>query len=515
VYAYVLPFGYPMMTGLTFEQVPISATTRALRVLIDLALVVTLAFATRWLVLRFGGKRVVVGLLLANASLAGAAVVTVMRNPEGGEGSPGADQALSSQPLRYSPTHPNVLVVFLDRFMGSYVESIVRTDPLVADRLSGFTWYPRTVSAGENSIAGVHPMLGGYDYTPVEMNRRNKSLRDLSVEAFSILPYNFSKKGYQVNVVDPRGLGFTMGGDCSYLDMPNVTCAHITPSIATQRAKKMGFPMADLSTANYAELLVLLGSMRGAPYIVKEVLRVRGPWRPFLDHSAGTTFRVWAELQAFGELTMTRASEPNFNFVSSILPHEPYFIGEDCLPRQQRFELPAQEIRARGHPSLFSLQHAIAARCTLLAVADYLDFLKEAGVYENTKIVIVSDHGIVGPVEDHSTRAVAGGTMANVFVRTRPVLLVKEIGAGGPMKVSEDYLPNAEVPRIVCKEIGGCINPYLAGRTIEAHGRNDPFMVSLVPWQFSMQQPKAFVIHTQLALAGKDPFDRKGWQKVN
>ena len=163
---------------------------------------------------------------------------------------------------------------------------------------------------------------------------------------------------------------------------------------------------------------------------------------------------------------------------------------------------------------MFSLQHAIAARCTLLKVADYLDHLQRLGVYDNTQIVIVSDHGIVGPVEDRSSRAVAGGTVANAFVRSRSVLLVKPIGAGGPLQVSEKFIPNAEVPRIVCERIGGCVNPYLDNRPIATFGRDDPFFVSMVPWQFSLQKPDQFVIHTQLVLTGKDPFARSGWAIV-
>ncbi len=514
LYSYVLPFGYPMMTGLTFEQMPVTALARMLRVLADAAVVVGVAFALRWSLLRFGARPFVVGVGLAIVSLSFAAGIVVRREQVGGAGGPETDAYQPAQPLRFSRTQPNVLIVFLDRFMGSYVESIVQSDPGVADRLSGFTWYPRTVAAGENSIAGVHPMLGGYDYTPVEMNARKRPLRDLSVEAFSILPYNFAKHGWDVNLVDPRGLGFTMAGDCSFLDIERVTCTHIAPSVARRRAEQMGFPLGDLSRSNYADLLVLLGTMRAAPYSLKEVLRARGPWKPFLDHSSGTTFQVWAELDAFPELTSADASEPTLNFVSSILAHEPYYMGEDCLPRRERFSLPDAEIIARGHRSLFSLQHAIAARCTLLEVADYLDHLKRLGVYDNTQIVIVSDHGIVGPVEDRSSRAVAGGTVANAFVRFRSVLLVKPIGAGGPLQVSEKFLPNAEVPRIVCEQIGGCVNPYLDNRPIAAFGRDDPFFVSMVPWQFSLQEPDQFVIHTQLALTGKDPFARSGWAIV-
>ena len=514
VYSYALPFGYPMMTGLMFEQVPVRPSTRLLRVLADLVAVSVVVLALRWAIVRYGSRPFIVGIVLANVSLAMAAGVSMARGRIGEAGGATDPAQLSDKPLRFSSTQPNVLIIFLDRFMGSYVESILVEQPKLADRLSGFTWYPRTVSAGENSIAGVHPMLGGYDYLPIEMNARRQSLRDLSVEAFSILPSNFSRKGYRVNVVNPGGLGFTMAGDCSYLSMDGVTCTHIPPSVVRQYADQMGFPLRKISESSYADLLVLLASMRVSPYVVKEVVHERGPWRPFLDHSAGTTFSVWAELKAFPRLSMTSASEPNLNIVSNILPHEPYFVGEDCLPRQTRFEPPIEEVRRRGHPSVFSLQHAIAARCALLMTVDYLDSLKEAGVYENTKIVIVSDHGIVGPVEDGSTRAVAGGTVANVFVRTRSVLLVKDIGAEGTLQVSEDFVPNAEVPRIVCEEIGGCVNPYLGNRTIEAHGRDDPFYVSLVPWQFSLQRPDSFVIHTQLVLSGKDPFDSSGWAIV-
>ena len=75
-------------------------------------------------------------------------------------------------------------------------------------------------------------------------------------------------------------------------------------------------------------------------------------------------------------------------------------------------------------------------------------------------------------------------------------------------------MPNAEMPRIVCEDIGGCVNPYLNNRPIEARGRDDPFQVSLVPWQFSLQEPDAFVIRSQLTLKGRDPYDARGWSGV-
>ncbi|MES1263339.1 MAG: hypothetical protein ABUL69_03210, partial [Peristeroidobacter soli] len=169
LYTYVLPFGYPMMTGLVFELIGIDSVTRWLRFAVDALVVVLVALGLRAALLRFGGRPFLISLLLLDLALCAVAGIDIRRERFGGTG----DRESSGAPervLKFSRTQPNVLFIFLDRFMGSYVEDILRADPDLATRLSGFTWYPRTVSAGENSIAGVHGMLGGYDYTPDAMN---------------------------------------------------------------------------------------------------------------------------------------------------------------------------------------------------------------------------------------------------------------------------------------------------------------------------------------------------------
>ena len=513
VFSYVLPFGYPMMSGLSFEQIPIPNSELMTRAAIDAGAVVLCALAVVLAVYKLR-RATLVGILAAtNVAFLITTLLTISRADDSGIGAAGGGTSME-QPLALSKTEPNVMIIMLDRFMGGFVEGILQHDKDLSTRLAGFTWYPRTIAAGENSIAGVHPIFGGYDYTPKEMNAREGVLRDLSVEAYRILPHNFSGHGYVSNIVNPRGLGFTMAGDCSYIeDIKGVNCSHVSPDVATKMAEvyNLDIPLEELSRSNYAELLVLLGSMRGAPYSLKHVLNEKGPWKPFMDHSAGTTLRQWAELKALPLLTATDSSKPNLNIFWNILPHEPYFMGPDCLPMPQRFELSEAELKSRGATSLFEVQHAIAARCSLLLVADYIDWMKAKGVYNNTKIVIVSDHGIVGPVRDRSSLARRGGTTSRDFVNSRSVLMVKDRSAQGPLQISERFLPNAEVPNLVCQEIGGCVNPFLDNRAIESAGRDDPFFVDLVPWQFSAQELGGFVIKTRLKLEGKDPYRRESW----
>jgi hypothetical protein len=303
-----------------------------------------------------------------------------------------------------------------------------------------------------------------------------------------------------------------MAGDCKFLaGIPNLNCGNIPLNVSKDMADQMGVSTAALSKSRYADLLVLLGLMRGTPYLARAALHEKGPWRPFLDHSAGTTFKEWAELVSLPKLTNVDVLESNFNIVFNILPHEPYFMGEDCVPLAKELNVSKEEIKRRGHASLFSLQHQIAAECALRIVADYMVWLQQAGVYDNTTIVIASDHGIVGPVEDHSTRARAGQTTDNAYVRSRSLLLLKERNSHGALRISEEFLPNAEVPRLVCRDIGGCTNPYLADKTVEAHGRDDPFAVDFIPWQFNLQEPKQFKIKSRMELRGRDPYNKQGW----
>lgn len=514
LYSFAYPFGYPRMSGLTFERIPIGASELAFRTLVDVTTVAIVVPLTLVAVLRLQAKKTLLAIGLVNVSLAAAFTLRVARDATAHDEIANEATSAPARPIKLGKGKRNVLILFLDRFMGGFVEEILKQEPQLASDLEGFVWYPRTLAAGENSIAGLHPLLGGYDYTPREMNARNRLLRDLSVESYSILPYNFTKSGYAVNLVNPRGLGFTIEGDCSFFDIEGASCSHIPATVTKRLAEKHGVPMQDLSQSSYADLLVLLGLMRVTPYVDRAVLHERGPWKPFLDHSAGTTFRQWAELKSLPELSSVDSDRDTLNVFFNILPHEPYFMGEDCVPRPTPLLLPQEEVRRRGYDDIFGLQHFVAARCALLLAADYFRWLRSVEVYDDTKIVVVSDHGIVGPVTDRSSRALAGGTTDNMFVRSRSLLLVKERGARGPLRTSEAFMPNAEVPRIVCEEIGGCVNPFLNDKPIEAHGRDRPFYVSFVPWQFNLQEQNRFKILREMVLLGPDPYDATSWREV-
>src|SRR5690606_30894190 len=135
IYAYLLPFGYPQMAGLVFEQQPASERDLVLRAAVDVFLVLALAYGGVIFLPKTRVKSAIVALVFANiVPLSWGAVRWATEEPSDEHTS---DQAHGSNNdlLAYSPHHPNVLVLFLDRFMGGYVERILNDEPALRERL--------------------------------------------------------------------------------------------------------------------------------------------------------------------------------------------------------------------------------------------------------------------------------------------------------------------------------------------------------------------------------------------
>ena len=76
-----------------------------------------------------------------------------------------------------SRTGKNVIVLMLDRAVGTQVPYIFNEKPELKEKFDGFTYYPNTISYGPQTNFGAPALYGGYDYTPERMNaRENESL---------------------------------------------------------------------------------------------------------------------------------------------------------------------------------------------------------------------------------------------------------------------------------------------------------------------------------------------------
>ena len=88
---------------------------------------------------------------------------------------------------------------------------------------------------------------------------------------------------------------------------------------------------------------------------------------------------------------------------------------------------------------------------------DFFDYLKENGVYDNTKIIIVSDHG------KGFRTGVFGDTPGVNILKDNytATLMVKDFGSHGELKTDHAFMTNADTPYLATKDvISDAKNPF-------------------------------------------------------
>jgi len=89
-------------------------------------------------------------------------------------------------------------------------------------------------------------------------------------------------------------------------------------------------------------------------------------------------------------------------------------------------------------------------------VGRILDRLRALGVYDQSVVVLVSDHGWRAPKQNHPLAGVAtpAGDLQAVGLTAMPLLAVKPLGASGPLRVSMAPTAITDVPATIADLAG-------------------------------------------------------------
>ena len=92
-------------------------------------------------------------------------------------------------------------------------------------------------------------------------------------------------------------------------------------------------------------------------------------------------------------------------------------------------------------------------------LGDWFDYLRENGVYDNTRIIVVSDHG--KDIHHYAELEVDGGALGKVnFERYMPLLMVKDFGSD-TYATSTEFMTNADVPTLALQDlVSDPTNPF-------------------------------------------------------
>ena len=424
--------------------------------------------------------------------------------------------------LTLSKDGQNVVFIMLDRAMGEYVPYIMEEHPELEEKLSGFTYYSNVISYGGHTNFGVPGLFGGYEYTPVELNKRDtESLESKHNEALKVLPVLFDREGYDVAVCDPPYAGYKEIPDLSiYDDYPSIKAYYTQGTLS-------GSEVTDQIISNRYRNFFCHSIVKVMPVCLQEALYNTGTY-----HNLNATFTSFAKsydvLKRMPEITTVSKSssgslimlENDTTHSSVIFEDEKYLNPTNDFYHSQQvatMTLNGVTLSLDDRSQISNYQTNVAA---LMRLADWFDYLRAEGVYDNTRIIISSDHGFA---MQHISELAVDDTAYADNVNQRfgdaefyfPLLLVKDFGDRDAFRTSDEFMTNADVPALAVDGLfDQAINPF-TGKVISDAEKtaHEQYVIASDDFSISKNNGNTYLPSRWYAVSGSI-WDQNNWRLV-
>ena len=448
--------------------------------------------------------------------------------------------------IPFSKDGKNVVVFMVDRAISSYIPYMFQEKPELKEQYSGFTYYPNTLSFGLRTVVAAPALFGGYDYTPDKINDRpDVMLKTKHDEALLMMPVIFSEAGYNVTVLDPPFAG--------YSEIPDLSIFDPYPEIKAYNTENGFFRDSDETDKALRETwkrnFFCYSLMKVSPLFLQSSLYTGGtyfepvnneidmnnpkdtPGKFTVSSAYMNYFRdSYLALKALPSMTeLSDGSEDCFILIQNgtahnILPlkepeYEPYFEFDNTEYDEAHKDRFVYEGRAINMDDNYALAHYQSNMAAFIQIGNWLDYLKEIGVYDNTRIVIVSDHG--WPLAQFDDLLLLDGvsdTMYNAedVMGYNPVLLYKDFGSDGPFDTDNTFMTNADTPYLAMHGIfDDPVNPFTSNPIFRPDAKNadKQYVMYTDNWSLDGSTDKVFTETLWYSMKGQDIFDTNNWSE--
>lgn len=353
----------------------------------------------------------------------------------------------------------NILVFFLDRAVSSFFPSFVEQFPQLKDQFKGFDYFPNTLSYGRNTMNGFPPIMGGYEYTPDNINKRkNELLKDKHNEALKVMPKLFSDANFSVSIANPSMANYSWANDISiYSDIPNVSAINIDGDYSDLYKKEknifnLGQDEGILCNKQIKNFSILQGLFPPLRIIFYNTIKSDTSLaESFIDNISTLYY-----LDKIFDFTNTKDS---FVYLGNDAPHEPIFLDSS-------FEKPSEpDWSTSGNYDCYDttvLQDYNVNAASIIQLGRFFEYLQENNVYDNSRIIIVSDHGYV-----HHYSAFNNFNDATIPSSYNALLLFKDFNSSDSITINNTFMTNADTLYLLKQELNiSNINPYTGNELI-------------------------------------------------
>ncbi|MBD5557546.1 MAG: hypothetical protein HDQ92_03010 [Desulfovibrio sp.] len=350
----------------------------------------------------------------------------------------------------FSKKGKNVVVVMLDMFSGGNMNQLLERHPQLKDELDGFIWYEDVVTGGWATLMGKPGILGGEAAHPLALNQNTeKSLEEKVCAAYGTFFRDLQEHNFRVSVYETSFFS------------PDLVKPHLLDTVKTNFvntpwtiwdgalllwAKKHNFNVKKVKS--FHNFFTMNGLYNIVPLNFKKNIYSKGSWNNTISNLNWNTW-VTATKLANLELPLYASNvsdteENSFIYFVNELTHWPWILNENGMPDTDKSDWKEPK---RDFKTKFGIteEHLRAEYFALKHLIEWFNWMKANGVYNNTQIILVSDHDYKG---DSAEVVKAWGGQPPAYAHG--LLLVKEYDAHGELRIDrKSLMVNWDVPTII------------------------------------------------------------------
>ena len=332
----------------------------------------------------------------------------------------------------------NVIIIILDTYQSDVFQEIINEDEKYKDMFDGFTYYRNTVGGFSTTYPSVSLILSGDHYdnsVPIQDFIKNTSLNNS-------IPVVLKQNGFRTSSSEYPSVFYqspTVFDDISPIPSEN------------SRSYKD-------TTLDDARFLIDLTLFRHIPQPLKMIFFSKP-----LDPDSGKINPDVIMYERFKTDVTAGSPNPTFKLIHLRGVHRPYTLNEDLEFQELPYDRAGYKAQAKGE----------------LSITDaLLTSLKEQGVYNNSLIFIVGDHGshtgsIMGLDNSSNKNQGYSSTVSTKVVgKGIPLILVKPANSTGTLSTSDAPVSLGDIPKTIADSYG-IANNFSGESILNANGSDE------------------------------------------
>jgi len=403
----------------------------------------------------------------------------------------------------FSKNGKNVVVIMLDAAISGYVPYIFNEKPKLLKYFSGFTYYPNCVSFGIHTRIGAPVLFGGYEYEPRLIQKGRSYAMKKHNEALLMLPRIFAKAGYQVTVTDPSFANYSFKPDLSIFEpYPEIKAKNILGNYTGLWLRSH----PDMNVASVPELLrellIRFSFLKISPPAFRVFLYDKGDWLK-VQRNLSANFSLdaldsYTTLDYFPLLTdISNNTNNTYTAIVNEFTHDPAIL-------QYPDYVPMVNVTDRGNGPFAGERNYHSLMASFLLLGKWFELLQEKEVYNNTRIIIASDHG----------KSIDSKYEGNILLPNNnrlsgyhALLLVKDFMSKGEFSVDTKFMTQGDVPTIAMKDlIDNPINPF-SSNTIVTDKKDGVIITTASVLKYIINKDEWLFVHDNI-------FNPNNWEKA-